>query len=172
MMVTPDYCLTMARYNAWQNKQLIAAIEPLDAEELERDRGAFFGSILATANHLLWGDRTWLSRFTGKPAPQGGIGESTRLTSNRQDWEILRFHTDGEILIWAERLRAMDLAGGLSWHSGSLGRQVQKPLGLCIAHMFNHQTHHRGQIHAMLTAAASDAPVSDLAFMPEEGPWL
>ncbi|WGW03178.1 DinB family protein [Tropicibacter oceani] len=172
MMITPEYCLTMARYNAWQNKQLKAAFQALGDKELGKDRKAFFGSILATANHVLWGDRLWLSRFTGVPAPAGAIAESTGLTDSGAQWAVERFRTDGALIQWAERLRAVELSGPLSWHSVILGREISKPKALCVLHLFNHQTHHRGQIHAMLTAAGAEAPVSDLAFMPEEGPWL
>lgn len=171
-MITPHYCLTMARYNAWQNGQLKTAFASLDSAALKQDRKAFFGSILATASHLLWGDRIWLSRFAGTDAPPGGIKESPGMVLTRGDWEAERFRTDAAILLWAERLRAVELAGDLTWHSGAIGRDVSRPMALCVTHMFNHQTHHRGQIHAMLTAAGATAPVSDLAFMPEEGPWL
>jgi uncharacterized damage-inducible protein DinB len=172
MMITPDYCLVMARYNAWQNKQLKAIFATLDPAALTQDRGAFFGSILGTANHVVWGDQIWMSRFAGTQAPQGDIQQSVSLTLSREDWSIARFHTDGDILFWAEQLRAVDLAGDLSWYSGALGAEVEKPLQQCVVHMFNHQTHHRGQIHAMLTAIGATAPVSDLAFMPQEGSWL
>jgi len=172
MTITSDYCLTLARYNAWQNKQLRAAFETVDRAALTQDRGAFFGSILATANHLLWGDQVWLGRFTGRPGPGGGIADSTALCATREDWDIARFQTDGDILFWAEAVRAVDLAGPLRWYSGAVGREVERPMATCVVHMFNHQTHHRGQIHAMLTAAGAKAPVSDLVFMPEEGPWL
>ncbi|WP_421904428.1 DinB family protein [Mameliella sp.] len=172
MMISPEYCLVMARYNAWQNRQVKHAFAALDEAELGRDRKAFFGSILGTANHLLWGDMIWMSRLAGTARPEGGIKESPRLTASRSEWEIARFRTDAEILLWAERLRAVDLAGELSWYSGAIGCNVSKPMSLCVTHMFNHQTHHRGQVHAMLTAAGVAAPVSDLAFMPEEGPWL
>ncbi|WP_255564193.1 DinB family protein [Mameliella sp. CS4] len=172
MMITPEYCLVMARYNAWQNRQVKRAFGALDDAALVKDRKAFFGSILGTANHLLWGDMIWMSRFSDTPRPEGGIKESPALTASRGDWEIARFRTDADILLWAEQLRAVELAGELSWYSGAVGRNVSKPMALCVTHMFNHQTHHRGQIHAMLTAAGVAAPVSDLAFMPEEGPWL
>ena len=172
MRLFPEYCLTMARYNAWQNKQLRAAIGELSEAELHRDRGAFFGSILATANHLLWGDLLWMARFEGKPGPGGSIETSTDLTPTGAAWAAERYRADARILYWAERLHAVDLAGTLTWRSGALGREVTRPRDLCIAHFFNHQTHHRGQIHAMLTDAGATAPVSDLFAMPEEGPWL
>ncbi|WP_418591921.1 DinB family protein [Ponticoccus sp. (in: a-proteobacteria)] len=172
MIVTPEYCVTMARYNAWQNRQVIAAFAGLDEEALRAERGAFFGSLLATANHLLWGDRMWLSRLTGTKGPTVPGSESTSFCATPADWEMARYRTDAEILLWAERLRAVDLAGELTWYSGLTRATLAKPVTLCIVHMFNHQTHHRGQIHAMLTAAGAKGAVTDLAFMPDGGPWL
>lgn len=172
MIVTPEYCVTMARYNAWQNRQVIAAFATLDEAALRADRGAFFGSLMATANHLLWGDRMWLSRFTGRPGPSEPGSQSTTCCETPGDWEIARYHTDGEILLWAERLRAVELAGDLTWYSGLTQANLSKPMSLCVVHMFNHQTHHRGQIHALLTAAGAQGAVSDLAFMADTGPWL
>lgn len=171
-MIDAGYCVQMARYNAWQNKQLKQAMGQLDPKDLTRDRGAFFGSILATANHLLWGDLLWMSRFDGGIAPEGDIPTGVTLCATLPAWELARFRADSRILTWAEALHSVDLTGELTWYSGALGCEVSRSRSLCIVHMFNHQTHHRGQIHAMLTAAGSKAPVSDLAFMPEEGPWL
>jgi uncharacterized damage-inducible protein DinB len=172
MLVFPEYCVTMARYNAWQNKQLRTAFAALPDAELRRDRKAFFGSLLATANHLLWGDRFWLARFGVGEAPGGGIAESRDLHPTAAAWAAERYRIDARLLTWSEALNAIDLKSDLTWHSGSLGREVSKPLDLCIVHFFNHQTHHRGQIHAMLTEAGAEAPVTDLVFMPEDGPWL
>ncbi len=171
-VISPDYVVTMARYNAWQNKQLKTAFQGLDAAALDRDRGGFFGSLLRTASHLLWGDGVWMARFDGGTPPEGGIAGSVDLVTTREDWAIARFHMDARILRWAEGLGALDLAGDLRWYSGSAGAEVTRPRALCVAHMFNHQTHHRGQIHAMLTAAGAEAPVTDLFMMPSGGPWL
>ena len=76
MMISPHYCQTMARYNAWQNAQLIDAVTPLDAEALLAERGAFFGSILGTLNHLLWGDGVWMARFSGGRRRKGAFPEA------------------------------------------------------------------------------------------------
>lgn len=75
---------------------------------------------------------------------------------------------DGRIRAWADRLGPAALRGDLAWHSGATGREVTKPIATCVAHMFNHQTHHRGQIHAMLTAAGMTPEATDLVFMPED----
>jgi len=171
-MITPEYVRSLARYNAWQNRQMKGALETLPAAALREDRGAFFGSILGTLNHLLWGDGTWMARFDGGDKPAGGIPESVRLTPSLAEWALARFRMDARILRWAEGLRAVDLVGELRWYSGALGADVAKPMGLCVVHMFNHQTHHRGQLHALATAAGASGWTSDLVFMPEEGSWL
>ncbi|MFD3189644.1 DinB family protein [Sedimentitalea sp. HM32M-2] len=167
-MIGPDYCGMMARYNAWQNGQLAQLLMPLTPQELRRDRGGFFGSILGTLDHILWGDQMWMSRFDGGPAPEGGIKDSTDRNLTLDAWSAARFRMDGRIRLWAGKVKAIDLAGPLTWYSGAAGRQVSRPLAQCVVHMFNHQTHHRGQVHAMMTAAGLTAPVSDLAFMPED----
>lgn len=171
-MITPEYCLTMARYNAWQNRQTRAAMGRLTGAALCQERGAFFGSILGTANHLLWGDLIWMARFDGGEAPEMSIPESADLHASVTTWATERFRTDGRILYWAERVEPHILTGELTWYSGAQGREVSQPMATCITHFFNHQTHHRGQIHAMLTAAGEQTGDTDLVFMPEEGPWL
>ena len=75
---------------------------------------------------------------------------------------------DGRIRLWADKVPSVALAGDMTFFSSVLNREVTKPVAPMVLHMFNHQTHHRGQIHAMLTAAGVGAPVSDLFFMPEE----
>ena len=171
-MIDASFTVQMARYNAWQNRQLKAIFKERGEAWLRETGQGFFGSIFATANHLLWADTIWMARFTQSPAPKGGIAESTAFTDTLPDWDIARFRMDARILDWAENLRSTELFGDLTWYSGAQGREVSRPRALCVAHMFNHQTHHRGQIHAMLTAAGATAPVSDLAFMPEDGPVL
>ncbi|MGR3436463.1 MAG: DinB family protein [Shimia sp.] len=166
-MIGPDYCRAMARYNGWQNAGLARAFEGLSHEALVAGRGAFFGSILATASHLLWGDRIWLSRFGACTAPPGGIAGSTDLFATRMAWAEGRAETDAALVAWAAALAPGDLDGDLTWFSGAVGAEVTKPRALCAMHMFNHQTHHRGQIHAMLTAAGAEPTDSDLFIMPD-----
>ena len=167
-MITREYCQVMARYNAWQNSQLRTLLEPLDDLEIARDRGAFFGSILGTLNHLLWGDALWTSRFDGGQAFSVGGEESTRLFADRAGWAAARVDTDARISRWAAGVDEEALQGSLVFYSGVMGRELSKPMAVCVVQLFTHQTHHRGQVHAMLTAAGSDAPVSDLPFMPDD----
>ena len=171
MIATPEYCVAMARYNAWQNRQLRQMLDGVPQEVLTEERGAFFGSILGTLNHILWADRAWLSRLSGSPMPPGGMDATTTLTPTLPVWSAERFRTDGALLRWAEGVHALGLVGPLRWTSLSEGREISAETGLCAVHMFNHQTHHRGQVHAMMTAAGLPAPVTDLVLMPQEGPW-
>ncbi|PSL17267.1 DinB family protein [Shimia abyssi] len=167
MAVTPAYCRLMARYNAWQNGQFKAACERLTEAEMRAERGAFFGSIMQTLNHLLWGDMMWMSRFDGNSPPKGGIGESVDLCPTLAMWGVERFRTDQRMSLWAEKVSDTELSGTLTWFSGAANRDVTAPTAHCVVHMFNHQTHHRGQIHAMLTAAGQTIGDTDLVLMPE-----
>ncbi len=172
-MITDAYAREMARYNRWQNSQLAEFFQALTAEELTRERGAFFGSILGTANHLLWGDWIWMSRFDNGAGPEsnsnksGGIHESVHVCADLTEWLPLREMIDTRIEAWAETLGDDLLTDTLTWYSGVKKADVTLPYAQCIIHFFNHQTHHRGQLHKMLTETGSEAPVSDLVFMPK-----
>ena len=171
-MITPTYVRKMARYNIWQNSQISGFLDVMDEAEVTRDRGAFFGSILGTLNHILWGDGMWMSRWydpVEKPAQP--ITDTTGMTADLAAWRTARMEMDQHIDNWAQGLDETRLVGDLTWYSGATGQEQSMPLALCITHFFNHQTHHRGQVHAMLTAAGSKAPVSDLVFMPEDAGW-
>ena len=168
MIVTPSWCAMMARYNTWQNRNLLDAADGLDEASLKQDRGAFFGSIAGTLNHLLWADLVWMSRFDGGEAPPGSIPESAGLWPDWGRFRAARAAADRRILGWADRLESDHLAGDLAWFSGAVGRELNRPLALCVGHFFNHQTHHRGQVHAMLTAAGAAPGPTDLFVMPED----
>lgn len=166
-MITPDYCRQMARYNLWQNRSLLREADALGPEERARDRGAFWGSIAGTLSHLLWADLFWMSRFEGGERPAATMAESPRAYPDWAAFRALRSATDLRILDWAAALRPLDLEGELVWYSGLRKREISRPKALCVMHFFNHQTHHRGQVHAMLTAAGARPDDTDLAFMPE-----
>jgi uncharacterized damage-inducible protein DinB len=166
-MIDPAYVRRMARYNRWQNQNLFGVADRLSDEERRRERGAFFGSIHKTLSHLMWADEIWMSRLTDVPAPKGGIPESVSLYP---EWEPLRNQRpalDDRIIGWADRLDEASLAGDLTWYSAMAKRELGKPKWLLVVHMFNHQTHHRGQVHCMLTQAGGKPHDTDLAFMPE-----
>jgi len=171
-MITPDYCSTMARYGWWQNESLVTAADGLSPEDRAMDRGAFFGGISDTLNHLLWADMIWMSRFDGGEAPKGAISDSKTTIPDWPMFKAKRAEVNARILTWADTLTATELEGELAWFAMSLGRELSKPKVLCIAHMFNHATHHRGQIHAMLTAAGARPDDTDLIILPKDERWL
>ncbi|PQA88512.1 DinB family protein [Hyphococcus luteus] len=165
-MISPAHMRLMAAYNEWQNRSLYDAAATLSDAERREGRGAFFGSIHGSLNHVLWGDRMWLSRFTPSEAPDAGIKESASLF---EDWDILRAErdkTDAHILAWADAMTGAEIEGGLTWFSGAANREITLPRWVLITHFFNHQTHHRGQVHAMLTAAGAKPDDTDIPFMP------
>lgn len=161
-MIDTAYVRTMARYNAWQNDSLYTAAATLDDAARRQDRGAFFKSIHGTLCHLLWADQMWLSRFAGTPKPAVRIHDSPGLVASWDDLVAERRTFDRTITDWAAGLSEDWLAGDLTWFSGATQREMTKPVGLVVTHMFNHQTHHRGQVHAMLTAAGARPEDTDL----------
>jgi uncharacterized damage-inducible protein DinB len=166
-MPNKEYTLTMARYNFWQNESLLAAADNLSNSERVKDRGAFFGSIQRTFSHILWGDMIWMSRFAGTPAPEGGIQYSADMVTSWERFCIERKAFDKRVLQWAHEVTPDWFEGDLSWFSGVLGRDLSKPRKILVIQLFNHQTHHRGQVHAMLTSAGAQPEDTDVPFMPE-----
>ncbi len=165
-MIDLGYVQRLARYNRWQNENLYGVADTLSDAERKRPRGAFFGSIHATLSHLLWADRIWMSRLAGRPRPEGGIPESVSLYNDWSELKRERAAFDVVMLDWADRLDAAALAGDLTWYSGAAKAELRKPRWLLVTHMFNHQTHHRGQVHCMLTQAGGKPGDTDLPLMP------
>jgi len=167
-MIDRAYIQRMARYNHWQNENLYGVAEQLPDEERRRERGAFFGSIHKTLSHLLWADRIWMSRFAELPKPPGSIAESATLYT---DWTALRIERgkfDQRIVDWAENVDPEWLAAEQTFYSAATQREWTRPRWLLVAHMFNHQTHHRGQVHCMLTQAGGRPSDTDLPVMPDQ----
>jgi uncharacterized damage-inducible protein DinB len=165
-MITPDYLRRMARYNHWQNESLYKAADSLDETARKLDRGSFFGSIHATLSHILWADQLWMSRLADWAAPTG----PSRATPLYPDWADLkqrRQTADAMFIAWADGLAQSDIDGDLEWYSGTMGRTMTSLRALCMMQVFNHQTHHRGQVHTMLTAAGANPEDTDLPFMPD-----
>ena len=161
-LVAPDYVRTMAAYNAEMNRRLYETAGRLTDSARRQDRGAFWDSIHGTLNHILWGDRMWMSRFDGWDKPPvvqkdsaGMIGDYAELWRARQD-------ADKGIRDWAAKVDSAWLNGDLVWLSGTTGTEMRMPAGFLVMHFFNHQTHHRGQAHAMITAAGEDTSDTDL----------
>ncbi len=166
-MIDTAYVQRMARYNRWQNQNLYGVTDALPDDERRRERGSFFGSIHKTLSHLLWADRVWMSRFGVGEKLEVGIPQSVSLYP---DWEPLkreRAAFDETIIGWADKLDASWLANDLTFYSYGAKREFTKPKWLVVTHLFNHQTHHRGQVHCMLTQAGGKPHDTDLPLMAE-----
>lgn len=164
-MITPAYIRTMAAYNAELNRRVYGAAATLSDAQRRADGGAFFKSIHATLCHILWADMVWLSRLGVGAAPSVAIGQSGSFVEDFDELRRRREALDAIIIEWGERVQPEELPGDISWHSGAMGREMRKPKMLCIMQLFNHQTHHRGQVHALLTRAGAQTGATDLPFV-------
>lgn len=170
-MSRKPYAERMAGYNAWMNTRLYAAARQLPADELTRDRGAFFGSILGTLNHLVVADTIWLKRFATHPARHSALDPVRALPMPAAldqivfaDFTALSEHRamlDEMITRWVEALTEDDL-GHVLHYTNTRGEHFQRELFDLLMHVFNHQTHHRGQATTLLTQAGVDVGVTDL----------
>jgi uncharacterized damage-inducible protein DinB len=164
-MIGPGYAQTMAAYNAEMNRRTYRAAAQLGDADRRRDDGAFWGSIHGTLSHIYWADCLWLSRFGVGSAPDVPIAESDRMVADFDQLRRLRPAMDDEIARWAASLTPADMEGELTWFSGAKGREISKPRALCILQIFNHQTHHRGQVHTLLSRQGAKVGDTDLPFV-------
>jgi len=161
-----DQFMRLARYNRWANERLYGAVAQLSAEAFHAPRSGFFGSICGTLNHLYVGDRCWLARFEGTPIPHRRLDEIPHPLFEH---------------LWAARQvedhRTLRLVGAASedWYKDELhyrsianGAAITLPMDVAMLHFFNHQTHHRGQAHAMLSGTEVPPPPLDLGFFHGE----
>lgn len=165
-MISAAYCRLMARYNRWQNISLITASDGLTEAQRWKDRGAFFKSIAETLNHLYWADALMLERIKGNERPQEKIKHSLTNPSDWSEFEDLRTQRNTEIRQWASNTTSADLNGDVRWYPPDGSSKIEMPKAVCVIQLFNHQTHHRGQIHAMLTAAGAEPEPTDIPLMP------
>ncbi|MEX0922539.1 MAG: DinB family protein [Rhodovibrionaceae bacterium] len=164
-MATPDHFQLLARYNAWANARLYAAVAALPAGDFARDLGGFFGSLRGTLNHNLAGDLIWFRRLTG----QGKAPEKldSLLFEDLAELRAAREAEDARILAYAAALTPEALAGTLRYRN-TRGEPFAQPLPQVLAHVFNHQTHHRGQAHHMLSQLGASPPPLDLLYYLRE----
>ena len=154
---------TMARYNRWMNERMYEHCEKLSDTERKLDRGAFFRSIHGTLNHLLLGDRLWLSRFLAREFRAGSLAEE--LYADFAELRRERAKTDSEILEWVKTLDEKRLAAPLKFRSMVRPQDNSFPLWFVVQHFFNHQTHHRRQLTTLLMQAGVDPGVTDLLWL-------
>ena len=163
-MITRQYCELMAHYNRWMNERLYALCAAMLDSERKRDRGAFFGSIHGTLNHLLWADRMWLGRLAGPACTCPAFGAD--MFANFDELEREREVSDQAMLKWAGGVSAEWLALPLEYASVVDGKVRRLPKAIAVVHMYNHGTHHRGQLTTLLKQAGIDPGVTDLPWVP------
>src|SRR6202051_1788583 len=150
------------RYNAWANGRLYDAAALLSPEQYRADRGAFFKSVHGSLNHLLVTDRIWMQRFTGEGEAPNRL--DAILCEALDEIRVARETEDRRIVDFVELLDEARIAGTIKYRRVSSPEQFEQQLAPALAHWFNHQTHHRGQIHALLTGLVGTAPELDLLF--------
>lgn len=166
----------LAEYNTWMNETLYESCAQLTDEERKRDLGAFFRSVHGTLNHLLMVDHAWLLRCARdgeRYSPRDAAGNAIRLTGLDQilyeDFPALRAQrhvTDRLLEEWVATLDESALAGTIEYKS-SRGPQ-RHPLWWVLTHLFNHQTHHRGQVTTLVKQLGRDPGVTDLIWMLQD----
>lgn len=158
-----------AAYNRWANGLVYDAAATLDEDELNKDTGAFFGSLMGTLNHIMVADRIWLKRFTGEGAAPAAL--DTILYRDLPSLRRARDAEDDRIVEWIDSLSGKALAGRFTYLTVTDMRTISQRLAPALAHFFNHQTHHRGQAHTILTTLGRPAPSLDMVHFQriEEG---
>lgn len=169
--MSPNSFARFAHYNRWMNERLYEAAARLAPAELAADRGAFFGSILGTLNHIAVADTVWLHRFAAHPLCAAALAETASLPRPGSLREPLaadltglgayRQRLDALVLRWTPEVTAEALDATLSYTSMA-GVPARRRLGDVLLHFFNHQTHHRGQVTTLLFQAGIDVGVTDL----------
>jgi uncharacterized damage-inducible protein DinB len=162
--MTAEHFRFLARYNTWINEQLYAACANAPDRERKADRGAFFGSLHGTLNHLLLADRVWMGRFEDEPYVAPGL--DAELYSDFAPLRAARIAEDARIVRWAEQLDDHTLAGTLRYTSLVNPAPRAYVYWQVATHFFNHQTHHRGQASGLLTQMGIDYGVTDMIGMP------
>lgn len=165
MPISRPYLVSMAAYNGWMNGKIYDAAARLPAEEIARDRAAFFKSILGTLNHLLFADLVWLGRFKDGRSRVGGES-NVPLHEDLAKLRQARAAIDGEIIDWARAIDEAWLARPFTFKTLMGDAEFTFPAALLVMQMFNHQIHHRGQVTTLLTQAGEDVGVTDILGLP------
>jgi uncharacterized damage-inducible protein DinB len=165
-MPPTDHYALMARYNRWMIEKIYTLCADIPDAERKRDRGAFFKSIHGTLNHLLFGDVVWMARFQQREGPNRIIAE---LHADFGELRAARETMDARILDWTATLTPQWLAAPFSFTSNVDRKTRTRPAWALVAQLFNHQTHHRGQLTTLLSQMGIDPGVTDIPFLPEFG---
>jgi len=168
-----DHYRRYARYNAWINQSLLNASLSLPADDQMKDHQIFFQSITGSWNHILVGDLLWLNRLAVIfPIIDDSIDKWPKPTQLNQilytdlnELALVRQQLDELIIQWCDLLRESDSGDQLQYSNSQDEIQI-KPLPDILQHLFNHQTHHRGQITALLSQLGVDYGATDFILMP------
>ena len=160
--VSPGLVRTMAAYNAEMNRRLYAAAERIPDPARRQDRGAFWGSLHGTLCHLLWGDQMWMSRFDGWEKPAVIQKDSATLIADFDELRRCARDADAKISAWAGRVTEHGSRRTMPGSAHRPRRSCAQPRSFLVTHFFNHQTHHRGQAHALITACGEKTGDTDL----------
>jgi uncharacterized damage-inducible protein DinB len=163
-MKPQTYYTTMAEYNHWMNQKLYAICADIPDEKRKEDLGAFFKSIHGTLNHLLYGDRAWIGRFIGQPFYTPNMGQN--LYENFDELRQAREVMDQQILAWSQQLSEAWLSQPFEYTSNVDQKTRVLPRWLLVTHLFNHQTHHRGQVTTLIKQLGYEPGITDLPWLP------
>jgi uncharacterized damage-inducible protein DinB len=155
-----------ARYNKWANARLYEAVGRLTPEAFVAPRVGYFPSLMLTLNHILVGDRIWMSRFTRTPCAIKSLNQV--LYPEFATLRVARVATDDQVLAYVDGLNEAGLSRPLTYQTLSDGKDTSTELGPTLTHFFNHQTHHRGQAHAMLSSTEVAPPSLDFIYFLRE----
>jgi uncharacterized damage-inducible protein DinB len=161
-----DHYVTFAGYNAWANRRLYEAAALLSDAEYRADKGAFFKSMHGTLNHLLATDRIWMKRFTGEGEAPDRLDATVH--EHLADLRAAREAEDRRIVGYIGSLDEARLAGVIRYRRVSTPEEFVQQLMPALDHWFNHQTHHRGHAHMILTSLGKTAPELDLLYYHRE----
>jgi uncharacterized damage-inducible protein DinB len=156
------YFRQLAQYNAWANWRLYEACAQLSDAERKAPRPCFFGSLHRTLNHILVGDRIWLGRLTGRDSGIARLDQE--LYGDFEALRAARITEDERLVAVIGGYEEAALAGHLSYRNMA-GEDKRAPLIQVLGHVFNHQTHHRGQVHALLSGTPVPPPSLDLIYL-------
>lgn len=159
-----DYFRLMAKYNHWMNCRIFAVCAGIPDADRRRDLGAFFKSIHATLDHIYYGDVAWMNRFSGQ-APGVDIGQ--QLNPTFDGLKAAREAMDEAIIEWAEQLDETWLKEEFRYTSNVDGKTRVLPAWVLVTHLFNHQTHHRGQVTTLIKQLGYEPGVTDIPWLPE-----
>jgi uncharacterized damage-inducible protein DinB len=158
----------MAAYNQWANAQLYDAVGKLPATELDAPRSGFFPSLLKTLNHILVGDTIWMGRLDGAGSP-GVTRLDQILHAEFAALRQARSATDDRIVAFVGHIDPAWLEADLHYRT-TTGAPMTTQVNQVLTHVFNHQTHHRGQVHAMLSSTEVAPPSLDLIYFLRDRP--